>query len=330
MPLLIDKFQQFKEQHQFPLPKTKHVQRALLVATTACAILSLIPPLRLAGALALRGIALLTSGVNVMDSWKIEGIPGRVAQAAKIALVALGLIALATSSPILLIASVAADLALQIFELGKCLFEAESMTKALCHLAFIVIDTLLLAGLIVGSWELIVAALAVQAAAMGALALGMLFVASQNKNNVSYIDSLCFLTLTAVGIAGSITSAKLISDYFENPKFELKNDTKHQMVVYDKNKNVIATINPGKTARFELKDATYTYNHGWDRVNIVYYDKMGLPVATTTALGDPYLQQFPMEPKNFPTLPLGSLAIVLQNLRKLFHIRPASHPVALP
>src|ERR1700684_617967 len=87
------------------IPKSKHIQKGLLILTVACATLSLIPPLRLAGALALRATVLLSSGVNCIDSWKKEGVAGRLTQFAKVAIVVLGLVALAAASPILVAAS---------------------------------------------------------------------------------------------------------------------------------------------------------------------------------------------------------------------------------
>ncbi len=178
------------------VPK-KPLQRGLLIATAGCAILSAIPPCRLAGNLAVRSIALLSSGVNGVEGWKREGKIGHIVQFSKIAIVALGLVGAIAASPFLLKASLVCDTALQVFELGRALHKGEGK-RALYHLVAIVINSAILVALSVGSWQLMVTAAAVSALVMFALAC--------RGNN---IDFLGYIALAGVGMAQAMTLSPL-------------------------------------------------------------------------------------------------------------------------
>lgn len=324
MTVIIDKIKQFSEQHpQVKLPRAKHMQKGLLIATTACAILSLIPPLRLAGALALRGVALLASGVNVMDDWKREGALGRLMKIAKVAVVILGLVALAAASPVLVIASLVVDLALQIFEFGKAIYERD-VIRALSHLAFIVIDTLALAGIIAGSWELMVAAIAVQSAAMLAFAgLSFLF-AYLNQDASQFIDTLCFIALAGTGIAGAVRIAEISKP---QARFYWKNITEYEMEAKDSNGEVVATLKPGESAEFtlDIKETIFEdYSEG-PAVKLYYKDQFFTPhYLEPTELIDVVTQKA-MPASLFPTVPVGGPAFAF-NFRKLFTEKKSAYP----
>lgn len=312
------------------LPKAKTVQRALLVITTACAILSLIPPLRLAGALALRGAALLVSGVNVIDSWKMESTLGRLSQIAKVGLVVLGIVGLAVASPALIVASIAADLGLQILEFGRAIYQRDA-TKALCHFAFILIDTFALAGLVAGSWELMVTALAVQGTAMLSLGIAAFAYALTNKESGSFIDSFCFITLAAVGYAGAITTSKIEGMYVKKARFEVKNNGKGTMVVKDYNNQTVVTLEPGESAKFDIKGSE-GYGVQGRSLAAYYYDKRGYVIKShwiTSNDFDRDIRQHALPAKYFPTLAVGGLAILTRTFRKLFLSKNSNHPVSL-
>lgn len=314
MTVIENKTQPFKEEipYQQSSKTTKKFNKGLLIVSTACAILSLIPPLRLAGALALRGTALLSSGVNGMDSWKTEGILGRITQISQVALIILGIIAVATASPVLILASIAADLALQIFEMGRCLNQKE-YSKALCHLGIVVIDTLLLAGLIVGSWELMVAALSVQATAMLVFMCAAGAMALENKDNSLLLEATCFAILAGVGVTGALTTAEMRSLTPKNPHFKFKSDSDQPKIILDKNNRIITILESGESTNFQLPKDGY--------VNVIDY-KYG-PGMETTVYGDRFINWFSLDPKYFPTLPVGGFAFIPTLFKKLFPSKKA-------
>lgn len=312
------------------LPKTKHMQRTLLIIATACAILSLIPPLRLAGALALRGTAILASGVNVIDSWKMETTLGRLCQIAKVAVVVLGVVALAVASPVLIVASIAADLGLQIVEFGRALYHRD-VTKALCHFAFILIDTFALAGLIAGSWELMVTALAVQGTAMLCLGIAALAWGITNHDKGSLIDSLCFALLTAVGYAGAITTSKIEDMAVKKARFDVKNNTDGKMEIENYYGETVETIEPGKSAQFEIGKYEGFGMYG-KTVKVFYYNPQGqfdhIDYIVSTDF-DRDITKYALPAKYFPTLPVGGNTFI-QNFRKLFLSKDKqNHPVQM-
>lgn len=144
------------------------VQRGLLVLTTACAVLSLIPPCRLAGSLALRSVALLSSGVNCAEVLQKEDKLSLVTQSSKVALVALGLVGVIAASPVVICASIIANLGLNLFEMGRAMVEGKT-ERALCQLGAVLIDTFAVGALVTGSWGLMVTAAAVSTVVMLAL-----------------------------------------------------------------------------------------------------------------------------------------------------------------
>jgi len=111
----------------------EEVQRGLLFAATACSIISIIPPCRLAGALALRTIALLSCSLTTSSNWSSDDSVSKLSKITQTAGVALGLVALAAAFPALLTASLAVDLGVQVFEAGKCARQGNK-EQALLHL----------------------------------------------------------------------------------------------------------------------------------------------------------------------------------------------------
>lgn len=186
-------------------PELRWAQRGLLIATVACGILSVIPPLRLAGALALRSVAFLTSGVNVAESWQREGVIGRIAQITKVALVAGGLVALAAGTPVLMVASLAADIAYQSFEFGRAICNKDP-EQAFCRFGIIVIDALALSAIAVGSWKLMVAAASISAFFMLTIAC-IKFDPSKNLTADAVLEAACCFAWMGLGVASAIKTA---------------------------------------------------------------------------------------------------------------------------
>ncbi len=179
-------------------PYRNTTQKVLLGMTAACGLLSMFAPLRPGASLAMRAIAF----TSVALAKTPDGIEGPLIKAAKLTAVAMGAIGLVAAAPMLMVASLAMDLGLQVLEGARALYQGE-YTKAAMHATFLVIDTLALAGLVVGSWQLMVAAAAVSAFAMVLLASGA--VASRHEDDmVSYL-ALCVANIATAMTIGEMT-----------------------------------------------------------------------------------------------------------------------------
>jgi hypothetical protein len=221
-------------------------QRVLFVASVACGIIAAIPPLRLVGSLMMRSVALISSSLGYAQCGPEES---RLTKIAKIAIVALGLIALMASTPILLIVSLAADIGLQAIELVKAAMNKE-MFKVFAHVSVIVINTLVLAAIATGLWEVMVVATAVGALAMLLFALKAAVEAEGLKGlpgKLASVDVMCYFALSALGVATAYSIAELSRTGYK-VKFQVKNSQeKETLYLYDKEGNRVATIAPGET-----------------------------------------------------------------------------------
>ena len=132
----------------------------LLGMTVISAGLSLIPPLRLAGSIALRGIALLSATTCQEE----PGTERALAKIGRVAAIALGIIALSASLPILMTASIGVDLGMQLWESIRFYSEGQWRQGSI-HLLWTMIDALALAGSITGLWQCMVASMALATAA---------------------------------------------------------------------------------------------------------------------------------------------------------------------
>lgn len=189
----------------------RQIKSGLLKIAAVFAVFSIIPPLRFACGLASRSIAVLATTVDCVKqdekTWH-----ARLTNFAKLSAVALGLAGLAACSPAVILASLVADLGVQIFEMGKALYHGKKM-KALIHFQFVVINTLLIGAIAASSWPLVIAAATTSAAALFILGAIMFYKAKETefthreKSDSQVKETLCYLALSLVGI-GSI---------FQNP-----------------------------------------------------------------------------------------------------------------
>lgn len=195
-----------RQQDDIPVAQetpTTPLQKVLLVATVGCAALSLIPPFRLAGSLALRGIALLSSILNSEETWAKNDTLGSILNYFKVAVVTFGIVALVAASPMLMVASLAADIGFQAIQMARCIYKGE-YSKALIHFGVIVIDSLALAGIVTGSWQLMVAAAAVSA-------VGMLILFAESKGS---LEAFSYFALAIIGgvAAGTIGNTNILQE----------------------------------------------------------------------------------------------------------------------
>lgn len=292
---------------------TRTIQRGLLGLSVACATLSLIPPLRFAGSLALRSVAFISSTTICSDRWAKDDGMSRFLKIVKIATVGLGLAAVVAASPLLIVASLVADIGIQTFEMIKALYKGE-WSKALAHASILVIDTLTLAAAVTGAWQLLVAASAVSAAAM--LAIGV-FVASHAKNRGDGFEAASYMALACLGVVSAISASEIRSTYKTNAYFSIKNTSKDDMNIYSC-KGQITSIKPDETASFHIPNnetvpfyrslffgergsAVFVHNTGTDK---------GFRLAADHFDYQTVILKNPMDPNHFPTLPIGGTAIV--------------------
>lgn len=288
-------------------------QRSLLVAATVCSILSIIPPLRLAGSLALRSVALLSSSTTAVTRWSEESVLGKLAKVAKVAGVALGLVALAAALPALMVASIGVDLAVQVVEAAKAAHQGKG-AQAFMHLGFAIVDTLALAGIVAGSWQLMVAAISVNIAIMAG---AIVITAVDIKKGEEVIDVICYAALGITGMVGAITSARIVH-VKTNAHFSGKNETNNPITFYDKDDNVVAKVQPG-----ERYDFTLDYNHlskmqyGGSYLEAVSSTTEKVKMLPTEILSETYDFKPPLDPKLFPTLPVGGTSYNIPNKETL-------------
>jgi hypothetical protein len=171
-------------------------QKLLLVAVVGCAILSLVPPLRIGAAIAMRSIALISSLASFHDMDSNNRLAIIAQNIGRCAIIILGIAGLATLSPFLIMISLVMDVSMQAFLCIKALYDGDYYAAAL-HFGMFVINTLAVSALVTGSWQVMVAAGAVSIVAMASIALGIAFYGNGRVEDV--IDVTCYLALTLIG-----------------------------------------------------------------------------------------------------------------------------------
>ena len=138
---------------------------------------------------------------------------GRVLAISKTVLVVLGLLAIATATPLLLVGSLAADAALRVVEIGRAIRDKNGM-KALIQFCVLASDVFALAAILTGSWPLMVAA-------AGICVIAMLVIAGLAYKKGYSFEAVCFIALAALGITGMVR----IEEAAKNPHSDTTNAT---------------------------------------------------------------------------------------------------------
>lgn len=190
------------------------IQSGLMVITVAAAVLSLIPPCRFVGVVLLRSVAVVSALDLCQDEWKKTGSDWKkkAIMCAKIAATGLGIAAVVASSPVLLIAAIATDIAVQIFEMMK----TSSIAKKLLHFAILAVNITVLTGVILCSWQILLVASVVTFVAM--LCLGI-YIAYNAKTWKDAVNVACYIALAGTGIASAVIVSRLTGwmQYGERP-----------------------------------------------------------------------------------------------------------------
>lgn len=181
------------------------LQCGLTVCSVVCGILSLIPPLRVAGNLALRSVSLLSSLLYCKTSWSQASTSEKVQFVAKLAFVVSGIVAVAAASPLLVMASIAADIGIQSMNTIKALYMGD-YKKAFVNASILIIDSLMLAAMVTGSWPLITAALSVTALMMTVMTV----ISAKNATTKQEVLHAVFYGLAAaLSIAGAVSISEI-------------------------------------------------------------------------------------------------------------------------
>jgi len=286
-------------------------QCGLLIAAIACAIIALIPQTGFIGGIALRSVAVTMLGIQILHSMKNkEGKKVLLLHIFRLAAVALGLTGVALQMNYLVIGSIAAEILFQAVEAGRGAKEKDPF-KALSHMSFIVIDSFVLIGMATGAWPFIVTAAAISSVVMFVLAGKVITMGVIRKDPIAIIDALCYIALGCLSIASAARAGKLYKSVPDKKHFFYRNKTDHTVTIYDKHGHVVATVEPGKTASFNVsvKDVL-----GGGKVTVTSGDKSSTITSSRTYFKSAVLQD-PMTVKEFPNLPVGSNAVVVQDPR---------------
>lgn len=236
------------------LPRCDKAQRGLLVMAAVGSLLWCIPPLRFGVGLAMKSIALLSSSVSATDRWAKNTVLERNLKVAKIAAVALGLVGLAAASPMLIIASLSADLAIQIIETFKA-FVAGEWQKGLMHLAMGVVDVLAWGAIVAGSWELMVAATCVGILAMLILTIKNVYECYKSPSEVRFFDALLSSAITLITLSMAGSAVKELQGELKKETrahFHTANGSSVKQTFTDKHGHVLATLRPGEEGQFSV------------------------------------------------------------------------------
>jgi hypothetical protein len=289
-------------------PKLDTLQRGLLVLTIACAALSLVPPFRVAGSLALRAVSLLSSCITCADAKAPIDPLSRTMRIVKVSVVILGIVAIAAAAPLFCTVSLIADIALQITEIGKALHEGD-LPRAWIHVTILAIDACVLVGLITGSWQLMVGAACVSILTMLTIAIKVAIDGIRVNGNVfkldgyNAFDAMCYTALAVLGMTTALATAYIPKRM--NPYNEYTYDNQGDDPVIIKNQDkFIQRIEPHTKATFSLPNF-----HISNPLTVIPLetDVRGStllhPIGIDIPNPDP---KPPLEPQFFHTLPLGT------------------------
>lgn len=280
-----------------------HAHRALLVASAGLAIASVIPASRLIGSVMLRSIAFLSSSAICADSWKKMDTYNRTLNICRIGIVALGIIGVASAKPALYVASLAAEVGLQAFEVGKALYDRDA-ERALTHFAVLTIDSLMLAAVVSGAWQVMVTAAAVNACAM----LLFAYKALDKKDNNSFIDACVYLALAATSITSSVLAARIVTRPAYSGHYEVKNDRHKDMHIEGDRGEHIATLKPGESLSFDYRYKTHFHPDGLELLG--HYGDYDCDRWSPTHVEYRNFVKPPLDPNLYPTLPIGGTIVV--------------------
>jgi hypothetical protein len=147
-------------------PRHETAQRILLIATVIFGHLSFFPSFRVIGALGIRTVSLVSSGLELERNKSAADGTEKLHLYGKVAVVAAGIIGLILSSPLIILGSLAADSCLHALEVARAIAKGDSK-KAIIHLGLLLVNTFIMAAMITGAWGFMVGAVLLNVALLG-------------------------------------------------------------------------------------------------------------------------------------------------------------------
>ena len=302
------------------------LHRCCLVLIIILHIISFIPPLRMAGALALRGLVFLDLLAQSPANKEWRTWKGFLGLMVKCIGLALGIVGIILSLMPLFAASFGLDIVLQLKGMWNCLRDEKNhigrkIGLFLLHLSLIIVDSLALAAIITGGWELAAAAAFVSAVVIGGLAAyftGLwwnLPKEGKAKAEVGF-EACCYFILSLLNFV-TVFSIMPFDGSQKRAKVTVKNDsTDKEMTVKDANETLLDTLHPGETKTIDVEIFNNVVKPSF---HAQYDGELGfLPLDNVTTTYNQSVQLSPaISPGDIPYLPtavINSVAVTTVNI----------------
>ncbi len=181
--------------------KRNLVRRCLLVASAAFALVATVTVSKEFAATALKAIGLTSS--LAANSGDTENSTSRLIDIARIAILALAIIGVAASKPILYTASLVAEIFINTVQMMQAIKDKD-MEKIVFHATILLVDLLLLTGIVMGSPEVLLAAAIINIVIMTGYAYKAFDKALDTESGLDMLDTFCYISLAAAGVVSSI------------------------------------------------------------------------------------------------------------------------------
>ena len=221
---------------------TLAIHRILLGAMTVFAYLSVcLPALKLGGTLAVKTLNLIDSAV-VFNKAEKERWKEWLSLAFKVTVVVLAVVGVILASIPLFIAGFAVDIASQLKNIYIHASE-KNVWKVALDFGLLLIDTLALAAIITGGWQLAVAAASLGGVLMSIVTIYTFAQAYVHKDGGAFFEAFCYGALTALGFMVAHQCAQVSE---KTATVEVKNETDQPQDVTGSDGKV-AELAPGET-----------------------------------------------------------------------------------
>lgn len=220
------------------------IDTTLLVGSVALAVpLAFEPSFRFSSSIGLRALSLIHSSLTFYDLVS-KGTASNAAlamHALKIAVVAVGVLGVAVASPTVIVASLAANVALNVIAVIGAIGNRDG--SWLGFFANVLTDSLFLGAIISGSAVVLMVAFTANTFVMGSFA----FYTFEKEGNTlkGFIKGFCYVILGAI----SLVMAKSIEGFSLPARvvYFLNNDSNSPISYYNKDGALLATLQPGES-----------------------------------------------------------------------------------
>lgn len=173
-------------------------QKGLLIVRIACSIIALIPDIKVFGMIGMRSMMFFVSSKACVKDWSHDDALNRFSKCAKVSVVVLGITAVASGAPYLLVTSIVANIGLQVFDCIKAAYEKNS-SKAFTHLSVATLFTVAVTA--PQSWHSMLMTSLVTVIAMGMMAIK---VGREAKHWSDIAESIAYVGLIVLNISRKV------------------------------------------------------------------------------------------------------------------------------